>query len=71
MRNNHVFAGTLEKRGGQHENNKQTVKDFLHNQMKIPEEAVKNVTFRPQKIMAVPVLLRHFIACGYTAMTRH
>lgn len=45
LRDNLVFVGILEKTGGQQQNSEQIVKDAFHNQMKIPEETVKHITF--------------------------
>nr|XP_054587020.1 uncharacterized protein LOC129152519 [Nothobranchius furzeri] len=45
MRDNLVFAGLPEQTGGEAEDCEQTIKNFLHTHMKIPEETVKNITF--------------------------
>uniref|UniRef100_A0A1A8GU29 Uncharacterized protein n=1 Tax=Nothobranchius korthausae TaxID=1143690 RepID=A0A1A8GU29_9TELE len=45
MRDNLVFAGLPEQTGGEAEDCEQTIKNFLHTHMKIPEEMVKNITF--------------------------
>nr|XP_054588278.1 uncharacterized protein LOC129153175 [Nothobranchius furzeri] len=42
---NLVFVGLLEQTGGEAEDCEQTIDNFLHTHMKIPEETVKNITF--------------------------